>query len=152
MRRRFASLLIGVAVIQLMTACAGKQSARTAIAALKKVQAATETGVNYQQYGQLLIEAKTAVNEASSKLPDGELKTEMEAAMEAYTDAGQAWGIMLEGHTLYSEGRGAKWDQKYSLGLPSRGEYVYDQMQRKVVVSQIWEAADAHLNRAAALL
>ncbi len=66
-----------------------------AVAALQKLQAATQVGVNYQTYGQLLIEAKAKVNEAVKSLPDGELKTEMSGAMDSYADAATVWASRL---------------------------------------------------------
>ncbi len=40
----------------------------------KEMYAQPSVGVNYQQYGSLVIDAKASVNEASAVLPDGELK------------------------------------------------------------------------------
>jgi phage gp46-like protein len=97
MRNKRISLFFIVAVIvPLVSACGGlssqqQTSANEALKALKKVQAATQVGVNSSQYGQLVIEAQAAVNDASSKLPDGELKKELQAAIEAYGDAPDAW-------------------------------------------------------------
>ena len=60
-----------------------------ALASLRKFQAATQVGVSYLQYGQLLIEAKDKTNAASRVLSDGPLESEIQAAMDAYADAGQ---------------------------------------------------------------
>lgn len=69
----------------------------------RSYRAATQVGVNYQTYGQLLIEAKAKVNEAVKSLPDGELKTEMSRAMDSYADAATVWGRKIEGHNLYGD-------------------------------------------------
>lgn len=107
MRRKNMMLLTTVAIIctQLLIACGGlssKQKTATseAVAALRKIHAATEVGVNYQQYGLLVIEAKHKVNNANAVLPDGELKNRFNAAMDAYTDAAQVWGIKISGPNL----------------------------------------------------
>src|SRR2546423_328903 len=92
--------IIFLTIFSLLAACGGlsskqKEAAANAMKALQKLNAATEIGVNYQNYQPLLIEAKTQVNEAESILPDGELKSELSAAMDAYADAGDAWGAFI---------------------------------------------------------
>jgi hypothetical protein len=77
-----------------------KTAAGEAVAALRKIHAATEVGVNYQQYGMLVIDAKDKVNNANAVLPDGEMKSRLNAAIDAYTDASQAWGIKVSGNNL----------------------------------------------------
>ncbi len=47
--------------------------------------------VNYQLYGQLVIEAKVEVNEVAAKIPDGELNGELISAI----DADEAWGATI---------------------------------------------------------
>lgn len=115
--------MTAVAVIftQLLTACGGlsskqKTAAGEAVAALRKIHAATEVGVNYQQYGMLLVEAKSKVNDANAALPDGELKNKLNAAMEAYADAGQAWGVKVSDRLLKPDTEpGATLMRKYDL-------------------------------------
>jgi hypothetical protein len=46
---------------------------------LRKIDAATQVGVNLTTYNELLIEAK--VNEADRTLPDGDLKTDLDIAI-----------------------------------------------------------------------
>jgi hypothetical protein len=58
-----------------------------AIKALGKVNAAVEVGVNFQEYGRLLIDAKAAVNEAQEVFPDEKIKENVNGAMKAYLDA-----------------------------------------------------------------
>src|SRR5438046_598475 len=105
MKYKSRVLLAAVIVAQLVAACGGlsskqKTAASEAVAALRKVHAATQVGVNYQQYGMLVIEAKDKVNNANATLPDGDLKNKLNAAMEAYTDAGQAWGAKVSNLSL----------------------------------------------------
>jgi ABC-type uncharacterized transport system YnjBCD substrate-binding protein len=72
-----------------------------AIQALRKVQGATEVGVTYQQYGQLVIEAKTKVDLATSQLSDikqdADLKSNLNAAVIAYSLGTQAWSGKIQG-------------------------------------------------------
>jgi len=106
---------------QLLVSCGGlsgkqKTAASEAVAALRKVHAATEVGVNYQQYGMLIVEAKDKVNNANAALPDGELKDRLNAAMDAYADAGQVWGIKINGPNLQPDKEpGATLMRKYGL-------------------------------------
>src|SRR5215213_5897598 len=110
MRDKHARLsIISITIFSLLAACGGlsskqKAAAANALKALQKLNAATEIGVNYQSYQLLLIEAKTQVNEAESVLSDGELKSELSAAMDAYADAGDAWGAFIR------EGKGDEVD------------------------------------------
>lgn len=68
-----------------------KKATMDAIAALRKVQAATLVGVNLIQYGPLVIDAKAAVNQAFPQLPEGELRTALSSAMDAYADVLSLW-------------------------------------------------------------
>jgi hypothetical protein len=116
-------LIVGLVVV-LLTACGGlssKQQAAVdeALKALKKVDAATSVGVNYQQYGSLVIDAKASVNEASALLPDGELKKELAAAMEAYADAADAWQWKVRGI-------GSIYNQEGKLGQELFPKYSFD--------------------------
>jgi hypothetical protein len=140
----------------LSVACGGlsskqKDAAKDALKALRKIEAATQVGVSYMQYGPLVIDAQAQVNEAMSMLPDGELKKELKAAMEAYADAGQAWEKTINGR-LQGSSLGDSLDKKYSLGLPSKDEYVYEKAMREVVLSKIWAAGREHIERASSLL
>ena len=67
-----------------------------AVGALKKVNAATEVGVNYQQYGLLLIDAKTKVNDAVGVSEDESLKTQLKDVMQAYQDAATLWQMKID--------------------------------------------------------
>ena len=70
--------------------------AKDALKALRKIEAATQVGVNYQQYRLLVIDAQAAVNEAGEKLPDGELKRHLFTVMLLYAKVGEAWGRRIE--------------------------------------------------------
>ena len=82
--------------LSLITACSKNSEAKEALKALRKIEAATEVGVTYQQYRQLLIEAQAEVNEAKAKLPDGEPKAGLSAVMEMYGAVGDLWGQQIK--------------------------------------------------------
>jgi hypothetical protein len=68
-----------------------KAAAADAIKALGRIDAAVEVGVTYQQYGQLVIDAKAVVNETARVLPQGKMLTNLTETMDAYKDAGTIW-------------------------------------------------------------
>jgi hypothetical protein len=146
--------MVALTVLSLLSACGGlsekqKTTASDALKALRRMSAATEVGVNYQQYGQLAIEAKSQVNEAAAVLPDGALKTELNAAMDAYADAGQAWSVFVRDSYLDNQSEpGKTLAKKYPIDI-STGHPV---AQRRPVLSTIWGAAKTHVDRAAKLL
>ncbi|OLE52247.1 MAG: hypothetical protein AUG51_19025 [Acidobacteria bacterium 13_1_20CM_3_53_8] len=154
--------LTAVAVIfmQLLIACGGlsskqKTAAGDALKALRKIEAATQVGVNYQQYGQLVIDAKAQVNEASSALPDGELKKELNATMEAYADAGQAWSTKVSSFPLKPDTEpGATLMRKYNLKTHSfkAGSTELVWLSEDDARQAAWGAAAAHLLAAQKLL
>jgi predicted small secreted protein len=123
-----------------------KEAADNAIKALRKVEASTQVGVNYMQYMQLVIEAKSEVNAANAALPDGELKQELNSAMDAYADAREGWGADIQ-----SGGVGANSD----LGKKLIGKYKVQPayfLDKGDMLHKIWDTAKTHLDRAAGLL
>jgi hypothetical protein len=163
--------LVAAITVQLLTACGGlsskqKTAASEALAALKKIQAATQVGVNYQQYGMLVIEAKDKVNTAHAMLPEGQLKTELDAAMDAYTDAAQAWSIKFREFSTYlyaGEEPGKTLIPKYALQtfehkrsvLNASGNIIRIDDQASLpdaALPHIWAAANTHVDRASSLL
>jgi len=175
MKRLFTGSLIALAAV---TACCAERhpaEAYEALASLRKVQAATHVGVNYQQYGQLLIEARDKTNAASRVLLDGSpLKAEIQAAIDAYVDAGKAWGEKFSegGYECEkgSEGRpeglphvrpvcgqlrqdkepGSTLIPKYSLA--TENWYGMELADSDKAMQTIWMNADLHLNKLAELL
>jgi hypothetical protein len=129
-----------------------------AIDALRKIEAATQVGVNYANYGSLLIEAKAKVNKASTVLPDSEVKGELNGAMDAYADAGSAWAdkIQFDGAILTDFGSGKTLIQKYGLlGLLVKqcdDDADVDRVDADALMQMIWVYAREHLNRASNLV
>ncbi|PYS93971.1 MAG: hypothetical protein DMF64_03000 [Acidobacteria bacterium] len=164
-------MILALLVLPLLTACSGlsnkqKTAASEAVSALKKIQAATQVGVNYQQYGMLVIEAKDKVNTAHAMLPEGQLKTELDAAMDAYTDAAQAWSIKFREFSTYlyaGEEPGKTLIPKYALKtfehkrsvLNASGNIIRIDDQASLpdaALPLIWAAANMHVDRASSLL
>ena len=129
---------------------AQKEAATEALRALKKIQAATQVGVTFFEYGPLVIEAKAIVNQASSVLPLGDLRTELELAMDAYADARAAWDETKYLRSYQEPGRTLI--PKYSLKTKnaSRPRYhiEHEFISTSDAIRAIWAAADAHLLRA----
>lgn len=144
--------------IHLLVSCGGglsseqRGAANDALKALQKVEAATQVGVNYQQYGQLAIDAKAAVNQAVAALPDGELESEIVAAMEAYADAGDAWGASIN-DKLYSGSKLAgDLKQKYDFDYQRANTALSKDDLKTLMLSTIWGTARDRLNKATSLL
>lgn len=154
--QRTILLVTAIIIVQMIAACGGlsgkqKSAAQDAIAALKKIQAATQVGVNYQQYGMLLIEAKDKVNSANTALPDGELKTELNAAMDAYTDASAGWGAHIQNGFFRADSElGQQLIQKYSV--KTFGDTKRPLIDQTDMLNKIWAAASPHVDRAVSLL
>jgi hypothetical protein len=172
MPKKTTLLVIALALASLSLACGGNSSqqstaAREAITALRKIEAATQTGVAYANYQPLLIDAKAKVNEASAKLPDGELKREIAAAMEAYVDASDGWqktmsgGLMIAGSPNEEQLRNAvavaELAQKYNIPMTEAGRdpmtgKPMQYISKDALLSTIFKAGSSHVERASKLL
>lgn len=160
MRYNRATVLTASAImlVQLMTACSGasskqKTAAREAIATLRKIEAAVQVGSNYQQYGMLLIEAKSKVNDANAVLPEGELKQRLNNAMDAYADAGQVWGMKISGPNLLPNREpGASFMRKYNLKTKTISAASLTYLDNDEAMQTMWGAALGHLLIAQKLL
>lgn len=120
-----------------------------ALKALRKIEASTQVGVTREQYGSLIIEAKTQVNEANGSLPDGELKTELNQAVDAYADAGEVWDKQIfQGESELGQRLIAKYGVQPVTVVPIKGTTIYDPEMRK----KIWLVAKQHTDRAASVI
>ena len=172
MQKRIVLLtMIALAVVSLLTSCRGlsaeqKNAANDALKPLQKLKAAAEIGVNKMQYGSLVIDAQSAVNQALPKLPDGDLRKEIKSAMEAYADANALWGenktdtILFVGRPLptgdefkdkiigamFSE-TATTMQERYKIPV-HEDKYI----QKDEGLSIIWKAAKEHVDRASKLL
>ena len=77
------------------------QQAYDALASLRRIQAATQVGVLYPQYNELLIDAQARLNNAENILPDGPVNTELRLTMDSYIDAGIVWQERLRNGDEY---------------------------------------------------
>jgi hypothetical protein len=154
-------------------ACVNNARSPEVVAALEdmnKLKTAAKVGVNRAQYSSLVIEAQSSVNEALKKLSDGELKTEMRAAMEAYSDASIAWAKFdgEESLNLQSNADILPLKHKYKVKSMTNGEIlsrlkeeerdqvfeegtVFERVTRASMLNAIWQTASRHLDHAEAL-
>jgi hypothetical protein len=147
----FRARIIAVLFIPLMlvNACksgpdASTVAARDAVDALRKIQAATQVGMTYDQYSGLVIEAKAKTEKSARALPDGPLKIEISNAIDSYTDGVAVWQMQLKGRPLeLRDEPGARLLPRYSI-QPMTGH----QEALKIIL----QAADVHVERAAQLL
>jgi hypothetical protein len=122
-----------------------------ALKALWKVNAATETGVEYQPYISLTIDARAEANEAQALLPDGSLKNEINLATEAYADGKWAWDLALKsnGQLNTTDPIVESWKQKYALPPDLANT---PQIDREAMLKAMWTNARAHIQSASTLV
>ncbi|MFC1800025.1 peptidylprolyl isomerase [Candidatus Eisenbacteria bacterium] len=131
-----------------------KAAVQQALEALGKLDAAAEVGVNYQQYGELLIEAKAKTDVAVASLPDSELKSTLNGSVEAYVDAYRVWKLRFDGyHGLSSlTVLGFELMDKYDLlKLATEASLSAKVVDLDVAISAIWAVAGEHSKRAASI-
>jgi hypothetical protein len=130
-----------------------KAAVADAIKALARIEAAVQVGVNYQQYGQLVIDAKAVVNETARVLQEGEILTNLSDAMDAYRDAGRVWNHKIR---ITSFGLLKKYDgdliSRYDLPLRVVGGMEEEQADPATAMQIIWAVADKKLAKARSLL
>jgi hypothetical protein len=101
----------------------------------------------------LLIEVRPAIDQALAALPEGAVKSDVAAAMESYTDAGQAWGVMFgKGGLPIATEPGATLMKKYAIkpAVNALGQESY--LPLDLTLATIWTSARMRLNNIAALL
>lgn len=149
---------------------ASSSAVREAIKALRKLDSATEAGVSRTEYGTRLIDAKAAVDDLLPRFSDGELKSEIEAAMREYVSAGEVWQLIYRINLdEIRDGRGAagtiidvpKWlVGKYNLKPDDPGGseqtssgtvYHPPRYLTNSILSAVWRTAKNHLDKAAQL-
>ncbi|MDQ2920115.1 MAG: hypothetical protein M3R52_00655 [Acidobacteriota bacterium] len=147
-----------------------KSPAQDAIKALRKLEASTQVHPSYTQYSGLVIDAKSEVNEVARVLPDGELKSHLNGAIDSYADAATAWSVMgetLNGSQLSNRDEpgktlSKKYDidldpvkvtmQEYDDSLKRIGNPNYESPAKRATLDKIWSVAKNHLDRASALV
>jgi hypothetical protein len=107
---------LGLVVIAALAVCCAKSVEQRQIEAdrilaadtfrsLLKIESATEVGVNYQKYGELLIDAKTYVNEANLRLTDAVIKKVFNNVVEEFSDALKIWKHKIDNASYSSSER-----------------------------------------------
>jgi hypothetical protein len=136
-----------------------KAAANDAFKALRKIEAATQVGVTYLQYGPLLIDAKALVNQAALALPPGALRDELNTTIDTYADAGTVWGMFIKRQPLDAATSNVL-QGKYSLDFGTKLRLLWynnsstpeEEQMKSAYLSTIWEVASQRLKRTGSLL
>ncbi len=145
-------------------------AARDAIRFLRKLDSATSAGVTRAEYGTRLIDAKASVDDLLPRVADGDLKSEIDAAMREYVSAGEIWQLLYNINVdEIRSNRGAagtiidvpKWlVEKYNLKPDDPGGSEQTSFGTVThppryltssILSVVWRVAKAHLDKAAQL-
>lgn len=129
------------------------EEAKTAHKALQKLQAATQTGISFNNYAELLIDARAAVNSAEIKLPaasqkilkDGydfapeyrleSVNSQMQKAMDAYQAAKTVWWHKITNKNLSDTPEGKVILSKYAF-------LVSAETDEDTAIQRFWDRAD----------
>jgi predicted Zn finger-like uncharacterized protein len=124
--------------------------ATDAVAAMGKIEAAIEIGVNYQKYTSTLADVNAAVNEADRSLAGSPITLELNAAMQAYKDVAEIWSFKIQyssiGSTISKQFH-AEIIERYADSLPKEEEIDTD-----VAMQLMWLVAGKRIERARSLL
>lgn len=158
----------------LLTACnklgpKHPQSVQIAAQELRRIQALLEVGIDFEKYDFQVREANVAVSEASAELPNGELRKELNATIEAYRDAHSVWAYQNDNSArlMQDSPLGNAMIAKYSLQtyemypssntaesnvvlMPSAENPLYANVSE--ARSKMWHIAREHLERVNELL
>ncbi len=126
---------------------------RKAYMALRKLSAGAQARSASTQYAALLAEARAVVDEAFATMPDGEIKTSLAKAIEAFTDAGQAWGAAMNiGVIPLAAEPGATLMKKYSIKPAVNALGQEDRLLLDAALTAIWAVGSKELDSVAPLL
>jgi len=73
-----------------------RESIKKALAAVRKMEAATKVGVTHSAYSNRLIDAQAEVDECLRSIPDCKVKEEIQMAMKQYVAANTIWQTTAE--------------------------------------------------------
>ena len=130
-------------------------AAEAAVKSLRKLAATTMVKPAFQDYQSRLIDVKVDVEDALARLPEGNLKTEMKLALEAFVDAENIW---------YEEGDievilpakdelAAQLMKKYEIPpIEPNTDPAKLRLDRDIMLNKIWASARAHMDKLAPLL
>ena len=133
-----------------------QEAAKSALRALRKLAAAAEVGVAEKDFRERLIDAKAEVSENLQEIPSGILKTEIQIAMDAYTDAASIWNASFEYKYWRVLFVGPPGDiiKKYAIPVSAEEGDLRETTQddRNLILNVIWAVATKHIDNAAALV
>lgn len=152
--RRLLTLLAVLSL--LMVGCSTRQrypqSVHDAVISLKKVQAATQIGMTYEQFSGLVIEAKAKTNDALPSLSESGLKDAIQDAIDCYADAVTVWQMKVKGQNLYAYSEpGRTLLTKYSIQVSDSAD-VRATADHDEVVREILRRGGSSVSRASVLL
>ena len=130
-----------------------QSNASKAYTALHKLSDAARIGLPSVQYASLLIEVRPVIDESLSALPEGGLKTDIAAAMDAYVDAGQAWNLGGRmGFLPIATEPGATLMKKYGIKPAVNALGQEDRLLLNDTLGAIWATAGGLMNNIASVL
>lgn len=146
MKRRAVLLLSVLALL----ACRDKAEAplKEAVESLQKVQTAVRVGLSFEQYNNLVIDAKVKTDKAIRVLPEGELKSDLNATAESYVDAVRVWSKGIRGEKFDLRGPDGTLLSKYSIHVDTSGRII----DQKEALNNVWRTADYRLTNVEKLL
>jgi hypothetical protein len=131
-----------------VAAKASGEAAKRAVEALRKLKSATSVGVNFMEYGRILIDAKTSVDAELSSIQESELKTEIRSALYEYSTAAQIWNYFVRNPraTIPSKSDAGR-TLINTYGVPVKIS-VFTGIGRDDALSAIWAKANRHFTYA----
>jgi len=153
MRKRFLGWVLLISLSAFMVANSScmspKQKAAIdeALKSLRKVASATEVGVTYMKYGDLLIEAKASLNEALLIMTNQKQKSILNDIMGCYEDAFTIWGRKIQNdHSTLSSSRSEDDSIIRKYRLPTEAGSMGDRtIDSNDALHRIWAIASSEL-------
>ena len=122
--------------------------AAEALKSLRKLTAATDVGVNFQDYSRRVIDVKAEVEDLLPKIADYYVRNEIKSAMDAYADASSAWNFAVQNRGyLYIDFEPAiTLRPKYNIPTEKLGSLTL--ISNQTALSKIWATAKIHMDNA----
>ena len=126
-----------------------------AVKSLRKLGALTVVKPTFQDYQSRLIDVKIDVEDALAKLPEGNLKTEIKLALDAFIDAENIWDQQGEVEVILpsKDEFAAQLMQKYAIPpIEPSADPAKLRLDRDMMLNKIWGSAKGHLDKLSPLL
>ncbi len=124
-------------------------AAVAALKSLRKMAGAAQMGINFQEYSSRIIDVKADVDESVAQLPNGEIKKEINQALQAYIDAKTIWNDSATTELVLTQSEpGKSLQRKYKIPETTKGLVA----EKTVALSTIWSVASKHIERASKVL